>query len=154
MPGVVSVVCKIPTGIVVQVYETRERPVVINGIERTEKYSVPKGKSVKLSGQAVPVGISTRRPGDWWRPALAEDQFIIRHNSGVTHGVDADTFEAWREQNKDCVFITGGFVKAFAKPADAEAYAREARGVKSGLERLDPSKMPTEFRTITKADVA
>lgn len=62
---------------------------------------------------------------------------------GLTHGIDADAFDKWREQHKFLPALKNNLIFAHSKPLSARAMAAEMADVKSGLEPLngdDPSK--------------
>lgn len=61
---------------------------------------------------------------------------------GITTGVDASFMDAWLEKHKDLAPVKGGFVFTMEKKNDAEAYAKEMGGLKTGMEPLDPQKPP------------
>jgi hypothetical protein len=146
MGGKLTVACKIPNGLVIQVYGTEpwQEPVMGGGHRTVQRAFVRQdmGRAV-LNGPARKLG--------------KDMPHEIRNGVGLTHGVDADLFNAWLEQNKDQEYVKKGLVFAHAKPAEVHAQAKDTRSVKSGLEPIDPNNMPEEFRRkaskVTTADV-
>jgi hypothetical protein len=142
----VTVACKIPCGLILQVYASEDwQEAVMGGGHRTAKRAFvnPKFKPVKINGPARAIGKDLPHE--------------IRNGVGLTHGVDADLFAAWLEQNKDSDFVVKGMVFANVKPSEVDAVAKDHITLKSGLERIDPNNLPDEFRRgsnkITTADV-
>lgn len=136
MPGTLTVGCKIPSGLVLQVYEMadHDEPVMGGGV-KVIKRAKQIGPSVKLNGCARRLGYDT--PHD------------IRGGVGLTYGVDADFFAKWLEQNKDEPYVTKGQV--FAQPTEKNpreigAQIKDHRSLKSGMEPLDPNNLPPEFK--------
>ena len=142
MPGVVTVACKLPNGIVLQLQEEYARDENVMGAIKPVKYHRFGGKKVVLKGAAFPADrgpIGTTIAGGF----------------ALTHGVDADFFEKWMKQNADNDAVQKGLVFAAAKPAEAESQAKEFKDELSGFEPVNPSKMPAEFaKRIATAEVA
>lgn len=132
MAGSVVVSCKLPNGLILRVYGMVEHaePVMGGGM-RTVKRAVQLPGEVKINGCAAAMG-----------KALPHD---IRNGVGLTFGVDADLFNAWREQNKDSDFVKRELIYASAKPAEVEAQAKSNASVKSGFEPVDRNNLPEEF---------
>lgn len=59
---------------------------------------------------------------------------------GITEGVDAAFFEAWKKTYADSPAVKNGLVFAHGKTGDVEAQAREQAEIRTGLEPLDPEK--------------
>lgn len=59
---------------------------------------------------------------------------------GLTHGVDAAGFAAWRTVMKDFEPVAKGLVFAQAKRENAQAQAIDQAGERSGFEGLNPDK--------------
>jgi hypothetical protein len=76
---------------------------------------------VELLGNSVPFGVAPRDIGGY----------------ALTHGVDAEFFEAWITKYKDYEPVKRGLVFAYTKEQDARARALEMREEKSGLEPVD-----------------
>lgn len=132
MAGTVTVACRLPHGIMIQAYNMIEASEpVMGGGSRTVKKAIPRGKSFHVLGTAVPHG----------------HQLPLENGFMLTHGVDADTFNAWYQDNKDQDFIKNGLVWAFAssKDTDIRARAKELRDIKSGFERIDPFNLEDVF---------
>lgn len=133
MPGTVTVGCKVPTGLKLQMYrmEDYSEPVMSGGT-RTVKRAVPTGTPVILNGNARFIGKDTPRE--------------IRNGAGLTYGVDADFFAAWLVAHKDSDVVRNGLVFAQAKPGETVAQAKDHIPLKSGLEPIDPKNVGPEFK--------
>jgi len=142
MAGTLTVACKIPTGLIIQAYTSEEwdEPVMGGGTRRAKR-AIKKGDPIKLNG-----------PAKFFNKAPLHD---IRNGVGLTYGVDADTFNEWIKQNADSDFVKKGMVFANAKTPEVDAQAKDRRGEKSGLERMNPKDLPPEFkRKITSVEDA
>ena len=141
MPGTMSVACKIPNGLMLRVFAPDKVmvPVMAGGVKETTRWR-PTAWSQKLNGPAQKTGRS---------------RAIVMHGFGLTHGVDADQFALWLEQNKDTEMVRRGLVFGQAKSNDVIQQAAEHRTELTGLEPIDPKNLPAEFkRTIETAVTA
>jgi hypothetical protein len=111
---------------------------ILGGGWRNAKRAVPIGSPVVLHGPAKRIG--------------ADVPWDIRSGAGITHGVDADFFVKWMEDNKESDVVRGGHIFASAKIGDVVAEAKDRAKEKTGLERLDPKNLPAEFTKLIKTD--
>jgi hypothetical protein len=121
MPGQVTVACKLPNGLILRVFdmiEKSESPV--GAAPRTVREAASRAGSVTLKGCAAPYGT----------PKLLHGGYAL------THGVDADFFEAWMAQNKEHPAVKAGLIFAHAKSDMAQGKAKEQAEIRSGLEPL------------------
>nr|WP_321986150.1 hypothetical protein [uncultured Lichenicoccus sp.] len=140
MPGTVTVACKIPNGLQLQVWKMIDEYVPVMGSSEKklqQRAELADSRRIKINGPARAIG----------KDAPHE----IRNGVGLTHGVDADFFAAWLNQNKDSDVVLRGHVFAAAKVSDVDAKAVEMSREKTGLEPLDPKQHPDEFRAIARA---
>jgi hypothetical protein len=142
MPGTVTIACKIPNGLLLQVFNMvdHDEPVFGGGV-RVVKRAVQVGDRIKVNGPARYMG-----------QELPHD---IKGGCGLTYGVDADFWAKWLEQNKTAPYVTNGliFAQPTGKPGDIDAQIKDHKKLKSGMEPLDLNDMPEEFRgKIAKAD--
>ena len=138
MPGTVTVACKLPTGLVMQLYQMQDvdEPLMAGGY-RTVKRAFPETKpgfsqSVKLNGSARRVG--------------RDSPHEIRNGVGLTFGVDADFFNEWMKRNADADFVRKGLIFAQTKTTEVDAQARDQQSLKTGMEPIDPKNLPAEFK--------
>ena len=140
MGGTVTVACKIPNGLELRIFEAFDwdEP-VMGGGTRTTKIHRQKGESIRLKGNSAPQGTP-----------------IITHGGyALTSGIDADFWEAWLAQNKETALVRSNLIYALPREDSAASKGREQAEVRSGLERLDPKKLPKVGLgvEITTADV-
>jgi hypothetical protein len=135
MAGTLTVACKLPAGLILQVWnmEDHDEPVFGGGV-KVVKRAVKHGPAIKINGSA-------RRMG-------ADAPHEIRGGVGLTYGVDEDLWKRWLEQNKDEPYVKNGlvFAQPTGKPGEIGAQIRDHRTLKSGMEPLDPNNLPPEFR--------
>lgn len=132
----VTVACKLPNGLHLQLATTEEvsEPVMGGG-----------WKTVRRSRF---VGMRHSVHGSAFRIDRAPAHAIIG-GYGLTPNVPADFFAQWLEQNADLDAVRNNLVFALSKPEGAAARAREQRDVASGLEPISPSKLPRGIATAT-----
>lgn len=66
----------------------------------------------------------------------------VAHGVGLTHGVDANKFQAWMETHKDSPLVANGLVFAHTRPNEVVAKAKDEAGRKSGFEPLTMADLP------------
>jgi hypothetical protein len=123
----VTVCCKHPPGIIMQVFKHEEIEVPVNGmpgVTRKEFRAYPASEQIKINGPAVPFG---KAPG-----------FVIAGGYALTSNVPADIAKAWVDQNKDNPLVLNKIVYVEEKAENATAKAKDHKAVRSGLEPLNP----------------
>ena len=133
MAGTVTVGCKIPQGIMLDIYdwETVSLPVMAGGFKEVRMARALPWQH-RLNGPARKIG--------------QDVPYQIIEGAALTHGVDADNFAIWLEQRKESDIVRNGLVFAQIKVGDAVAQAKEHRNQKSGFEPIDPANLPPEFK--------
>lgn len=133
MPGTMSVACKIPNGLMLRVFAPDKVmvPVMAGGVKEVTRWR-PTTWSQKLNGPAKRMG--------------QEVGYQIMHGFGLTHGVDADQFALWLDQNKDTEMVRLGLVFGQAKPDAVIQQTNDHRNELTGLEPIDPKNLPAEFK--------
>lgn len=127
----VTVGCKMPSGLVLKVYKFVDAyEPVMGGGSRKIKVGQQVGGDVVLKGFATEAG--------------KHAPHAIIGGFGLTPGVDAEFWNLWLEQNRDLDLVKRGLVFAHGETASAEAEAKEKVKEKSGLEALDPGKLPVK----------
>lgn len=128
MAGTVTVANKSPNGYVLRLFKMQEmHEPVMGGGSRKYEQAIDTGRRVTLHGVATAFGAAPKGP--------------MASGFALTHNVDADFWTEWLSQNKEHEAIKAGLIFAFAKPADAEAKAREMTKVRSGLEPIEPESI-------------
>jgi hypothetical protein len=122
----VTVACKVPNGVVLQLCQKvewdEETP---SGSRKRVRYDKT-GETFVVRGPAVPYG----------NPNVAATPLVGGY--ALTPGVPEDFWKAWLEQNKTTDMVTSGMIFAHGKVADTRAEAREKKDLRSGLEPLVP----------------
>lgn len=129
MAGKVVVACKMPNGLVLRLFRMipHSEP-VMGGGTREVMVAEQFGESVTVKGNAFHTGVP---------PPMA-----IVGGYALTPGVDEEFFTQWIEQNKSLDLVKNNLIFAYSKTADTEARAREHKTQRSGLEPVNPNKLP------------
>jgi hypothetical protein len=132
----VAVACKLPHGLVMRVFDMVEtQEPVMGGGYRAIKVARERAKRVTLEG--------------WSHPQNMAPNSQIVGGFALTPNVDKEFWDAWLAQNAELDAVRNGLIFAHEKTMSLEAEARDKTTLKSGLERLDPNKLP---RGIEKSD--
>ena len=125
----VTVICKIPQGIILQLHELRKvREVAPQGYREVEQY-FPVEEPIEINGPAHGQNEGPRH--------LAYNGFA------VTTGVPKDIWDRWMEETgKHLPAVKNGLLQAFSDKPHAADAAKENRAAKTGLERINPNKLP------------
>ncbi len=134
MAGTVTVACRIPMGIILREFRVAdEREQTPNGV-REIKVGRATGKSVVINGVATEP--RKQRFDRFGVPVT------MTRGYALTPNVDADLWENWLSYHKDHPMVVNRMIFATAKPADADAIARENEARASGLEPMLPDNDP------------
>lgn len=136
----VTVACKLPHGLVLRVFDfvTRHEP-VMGGGTREVKIAFARAETVTVKGNAVAYG----RVPNW----------VIEEGCGLTPGVNKEFWEKWVEQNADHAAVRAGLIFAYERHEAAVSEARNRHALKSGLEPLDPQKLPRGIQPADRTDL-
>ena len=140
MPGTVTVGCRLPCGIVMYLerLEDFEEQMPTGGVRITKRWVKRTDKpEIRLNGAAHP-SQAQRLRGD-----RAHE---IRGGAGLTFNVDADYFAEWASKHPDLTAGDHPLVFAQTKAAEAAAQARDIQAAKTGLEPINPDRLPDEFK--------
>lgn len=142
MPGTVTVACKLPHGLILRVFDRKDvpEPQQGGGTKDVEKW-LPRPNSVQIKGYAEKYDPSLP-------PAARTSSYAL------THGVDKEFFEQWLKQNHDHDAVVRGLIFAQDKPESARAKALEMKATRSGLEPIDPAKLPKRIQSFNREDQA
>lgn len=128
----VTVACKVPTGLVLQLQTATDRiETGRNGLE-TMHYNVFGGRRYFVHGPAYP----STKPTGYPAPPMIEGGYAL------TRGIPADFWEQWAEQNKMAPYFVPpdgaehGMIFAYATTDEVASAAREQEKLLSGLEPL------------------
>ena len=132
----VTVGCKLPHGLTMRVFDMVEtQEPVMGGGFRAVKVAQERPQRVTLNGFSNAQNRAPNSP--------------IVEGFALTHGVDAEFWSAWKAQNADSDVVKNGLIFAHEKSVNTEAEAKDKKTLRSGLERLDPNKLP---KGIQKSD--
>jgi len=149
MPGTVTVGCKLPNGLILRVFQMADSQEMSPLGVRDVKVARDTGKHIRINGNAAPKG---RSPTD-----AAGNYIPIIGGYALTHGVDADLWDAWFAANKDTDMVRNGMIFAHAKTSEVEAAARGNEARKSGLEPMDTQgdvRMPKQRTRLSGGSIA
>lgn len=121
----VTVACKMPHGMLLRLFKLEDHDeLVMGGGTKTVKKAVQVGDLVRINGYSVPFGEERRNP--------------VSGGYGLTSGVDAEFMEKWMKDNQDLDAVKNGLIFIHEKPDMVADQAKEQRGIRNGLEPLDP----------------
>lgn len=125
----VTVACKLPHGLVMRVFDMvkTDEPMYGGGFKTIEQ-ARERSDRVIINGNSHP---QNEAPG-----------CQIVGGYALTYGVDKSFWELWIKQNASSAMVKNKLIFAHEGLKNAEAEAKEKDGVRSGLERLDPKKLP------------
>lgn len=133
----VTVACKVPMGLVLKLYKkTRQHEPVMGGGSREIDAYVPD------HSQRTYIIHGNSHPQDKSPIAQIADSFAL------THGIPKAFWDAWLEQNLESDMVRNGLIFAHVEGASVAAEAREKASERSGLERLDPTKVHKDGETV------
>lgn len=141
MAGTVTVACKLPHGLVLRLMNKTTVPEGQRdgGTKNVPKW-VPRPQSPTITLKGY---LDKYQPG--LPPAARGSSYAL------TPGIDKDFFDEWLKQNHDLDAVVNGLVFADEKLDAVEAMTREMADVRSGLEPIDPSKLPRGIQAGTTA---
>lgn len=122
MASTVTVACKVPNGLHLDLCDTEGRVL----------------KRVTVRGNAAQRLVE--RANDSGRMATSfEPVSSVREGFGLTPNVDADFWESWLKQNANYAPVAAGLIFAHATPAYVASKATERAEVMSGMEPINPN---------------
>lgn len=135
----VTVACKLPAGLILRLHRMEEtQEPVMGGGSRTVRQARQVGESVRINGNAHPQNKAPRH------------QIVDGADFGyaLTPNVPKAFWDQWLEQNKDHAAVKNGLLFAHVEHRSVEAEAREKEKVRSGMERLNPEKLPKNIEAV------
>lgn len=136
MSETVSIACKLPHGLILQLQrkKTIAEPTP-TAPDRTVEISERFGPTYTIKGFA--------------NGAKDPDVMVIGHFA-INNGIPADFAAKWFEQNDEHPAVVGGFIYLHKSASGATGYAREHAKMLSGFEPADPAALPDEFKAEIK----
>lgn len=137
--GTVTVACKLPNGLILRLFkmeDVREQtPTGVRTIQQARQF----GQSYTVRGPRIPFG--------------SLPNFMIIGDYALTSNIPRDFWEEWLDQNQELDCVRNNLIYANEKPDNVADWARDHATVVSGLEPIDPSKPPREFKMIERGDI-
>jgi hypothetical protein len=124
----VTVACKIPQGMNCRLHEKkRVTEVTLGGSRDVEQYfATDKGFIVHGPAHAQNEG----------------PRHLTVAGYAITRGIPKHLWDAWYEQNLELDAVEKNMIFAYGSINDAKEAAKDGRGIKTGLERLNPHDLP------------
>lgn len=141
--GFVTVACKMPNGLVLQVWdiENYQEPMP-GGMMRDATRRV---KCKKFA----PITLNPARR----RMMEEEPSYRIIGGYAMTENVPAELWSRWLRDNQDSDIVKNGLICAFEKADSSVSEAKNRRDVRSGLEPVSQTKDPRMPKKIKPADM-
>jgi hypothetical protein len=125
---VVSVACKIPMGLILRAHKRVMMPhKTTEGMIRDVPEYHQFGKEYMVYGPS--------------HPQNAGPHCTIIGDYAITHGIPKELWDLWSAQNRGSMMVINRMIFAYSSNKIAGA-AKEHAELKSGLERLDSSRLP------------
>lgn len=140
MAETVTVACGLPHGLLLRIYDR----VKVN-------HALP-GGGARETDEFREKAIAPVRIRGWAHPQDEAPAVQLVNGFALTPNVDKAFFEEWMKQNAGHEAVKKGLIFAHGKDANTAAEARDKKGLKSGLERLDPKNLPKGIAEYKKTD--
>ena len=138
MPGQVTVACKLPHGLILQLCkEVEKAEAQRDGTHKLIKEWARLPEKVKINGYLAKYRVDL--------PPAAQDS-----SYALTHGVDKDFWDQWLAQNRELDMVKAKLIFASDKQDTVKKATEDYAGTKCGLEPVDPSKLPRNISTFRK----
>lgn len=129
--GTVTLACKLPNGIILQLFDMVEQEEVTLAGSRTINKAMPKDlEPVHIKGCSAPHGAAIMTIGGY----------------ALTHNVDAQFFAEWMRQHADSDILRARLLFAHEDRVYVEDKATESTGVLSGLQPMNKSEDGGDIR--------
>lgn len=130
--GSVTVACKVPMGMVLQLQTAMERPIPtgrgFDGDFKMVAMNVFTGRRYHVFGPSIPA--QGGLPDGYILPKIIEGGYAL------TEGIPAEFWEKWLEQNAKAEYVTNRMIFAYQGARNARAAAEDHGTHTSGLEPL------------------
>ena len=137
MPGQVTVACKLPHGLILQLCKEVEEPEQGQAGHKLVKVWKRQPERVKINGY-----LAKYQPD---LPPAAENS-----SYALTHGVDKEFWDQWLAQNRELDMVKAKLIFASEKQDTVTQAMKTYDGTKCGLEPLDRNKLPKNISTYKK----
>ncbi len=137
----VTVACKIPGGLILRGFVLVDRSeLVMGGGTREIKVAQETGERVVINGPAAEKGKMPIARNGMGMPDDNLGMVQVEHGYALTHGVDAEFFNRWLEQNQTLDAVRNGLIFAHAQVSSVRAQAKDGARIRTGLEPIDPTR--------------
>jgi hypothetical protein len=128
----VTIGCKWPNGIVMQLYDVIEETIFVNGVAVKENRSVVRedAPTFVLNGFSVDLG-------EMAQGIPPEHQIVGGY--GLTHGIPRDFAEEWFKQNSQLSLVKNRLIFMEANEQRGRSHAKELKSLQCGIQPIDPS---------------
>jgi hypothetical protein len=126
--AVVTVACKIPSGFTCRLHEKKKVSEVSLGGQRDIVQFFATGKEFTVRG-----------------PAHAQNEgprVLTVGGYALTRGVPKDLWDTWYEQNLELDAVQRNLIFAYESSDKTKDAAKDHKGIKTGLERINPNDLP------------
>jgi len=139
MPGQVTVACKLPHGLILQICkEVEKAEAQRDGAHKLVKEWIRLPEKVKIKGYLEKYRVDLP-------PAAQGSSYAL------THGVDKDFWDQWLAQNRDLDMVKAKLIFASDKQDTIRTATKDYEKVKCGLEPINPSEsLPKNISTFKK----
>ncbi len=125
----VTVCCKLPGGLRMRLFKNNKlTEPILGGGAREFTMAQETGDEFVVAG--------------WSHPQNRASAVELSGGYAMTTGVPKVFWDEWLRQNEKSNIVVNGLIFAADKEADARKEAKANLKVRSGLERLDPTKLP------------
>lgn len=138
MPGQVTVACKLPHGLILQICkEVETLEAQRDGTNKVVKEWRRLPEKVKINGYLAKYRVDL--------PPAAQDS-----SYALTHGVDKDFWDQWISQNRELDMVKAKLIFASEKPDVLKTALKDYEGTKCGLEPINRDSLPRNISTFKK----
>ena len=125
----VTVACKLPHGLVLRVFDMipTQEPVMGGGY-REVKIARELPQTYVVNGNSHPQNKAPKSP--------------ISGGYALTFGIPKDFWDRWLKENEQSDMVLNGLIFAHEKPDYVQDKAEDNETVTTGLERLNPDRLP------------
>lgn len=143
----VTVACKLPNGLKLQVWRQEEYMETYVGGHMPAKRAIPVDECYFLNGTAIDIAALTTNQG--------LDK-VVTAGYALTPGIRKEYWDEWLKQNAQAPYVTNKLVFAASNEMNARSMAKDHKTVRSGLEPIDPNnpseRMPKGRFTVERSN--
>ena len=135
----VTVACKLPHGLVLRVFDMVPTPEpLLGGGVRESLIAQELGERYTVQGNSHAQNMAPNAP--------------ITGGYALTFGIPKAFWDRWLRENKDSDVVKNHLIFANEKSEHVQDEAEDKKDIKSGLERLNPNKLPKGLEKFDKKE--